>query len=87
MEKFGNTSIIDDTDLNGVEMIVKFKKRIQFHLNFAILTDVSLIDRENIPQKRIQFRLAAEKYLSPILDKMANKSKLDPLEPFMSCEF
>jgi hypothetical protein len=67
-------------------MAFKMGKKLQFHLNFAFLTDVELIKQKNIPKERAQFRFAAEKYLNPIWKKMAKKSN-DTLEPFKSRKF
>lgn len=86
LDKFGNSSIIDDSDPNGVEMIVRLGKTIEFNVNFAFLTNLELVSKGRLPKGRTQFRVAAERHLTYLWEELAKKSKMQNFEPFKSCK-
>lgn len=84
LNKFGNSSIVDETDPNGVEMVLEMNDYVEFRVSFVVLANLDTVKKGRLPKGRTQFRRAAENYLKLVWSEMAEKMKLNVMEPFKS---
>ncbi|KAI6197779.1 hypothetical protein M3Y94_01265100 [Aphelenchoides besseyi] len=81
LDKFGESAIIDDSDSDGVEMLIDVNE-IEFRVNFAFITDTLVVKKVRLPKGRTPFRKAAEKFLLSLWLKMHRQAQNQTADPF-----